>query len=210
MALDRMEWLGCDVDRCPAEITGPSRRLTDDARAAGWVHQRTAVWRTEDEAGEDWSHLCPNDAAEAYTRWAGQYADQHGTAPWPAALAEAKARVSTDIATPPSRADRRGMSPEIEADDTEPVTVLTAVVLLLGGWLLLPEICKAGARVAEVARPRRWPNPAAITLPGPALAELGTQERKVLEQLRTTDGVAWRRWEGCLHRVLDDRSCASS
>lgn len=204
MARDRMEWLGCDVAGCPAQISGPSRRLTRDARAAGWVRQLMAVWVSEDDAGETWSDLCPRDAADAYTRWAGEYVGRYEAAPWSAALVEARARVSADVATASPRAGHT-WSHEIEAGDAEPMTVLTAVVLLLGGWLLLPEVCEIGPRVAEAVRPRVWSSPAAITLPGPALAELPASEREVLEQLCAADEGTWRRWGACLSRVLDDR-----
>lgn len=204
MARDRVEWLGCDVQGCRAEISGPARRLTRQAQAAGWVHKLEKVWRDDEDGGEVWSDLCPADAASSYLRWADEYAGEYGTAPWEAALLNAAARVNADVASAPSRQEDRWRQ-EAEPGDVEPMTVLTATVLLLGGWLLLPYVAEIGPGAAEAARQWRWDSPERTTLPGPALERVGAAERVVLEQVRVAEKGDWRRWGECLSRVLDDR-----
>lgn len=204
MTRDRVDWLGCDARQCRNEISGPARRLTETARAAGWVRQLKQVWMDEDDGGEVWADLCPAHASESYLRWADEYAAAYGTGPWEAALAGARARVSADVAAAPSRPGNR-YRVDIEPADAEPVTVLTAAQLLLSGWLLLPGLAEIGPETAETARSWRYGAGDTI-LPGPALGQVGVAERDVLEQIRTAAAEdTRRRWETCVVRVLDDR-----
>lgn len=207
MARDHVEQMDCDIQECRVETRGPARRLTRQARAAGWVRKLEKTWRDDEDAGEIWSDLCPAHAASAYLRWADDYVGKYGADPWKTAFRDAAARVSADVAAAPAEREARWTrwKERIEPDDVEPMTVLAATALLLAGWLLLPGVGEIGLEAAEAARQRRWDSPELITLPGPALGQIGKAERVMLERVQAGGEHDQRHWGDCLARILDDR-----